>query len=359
MSDTSALLPVSEAVAATLNVPALRDLGVTVWDEIPADSRFPTVGYTVTETQFRSMSQPGKAIELRMHIFTQYEGLRTAQQILKVIVDLIDAAAQTAVDGWQFQWSDYLGTMPMPDEIINGQLTQHLQGRWMLVVTEAEAEVPEPPQLTYAETVAADGATHHWQLDDTVGTTAVDLIGGANGTIQGAVTLNQPGIVETAMAFNGISTAISADFDTPAVLSFEVWLKRTGNGTGGMPRLCSVYGGRFEIAVDAVSARIRFGLRFTDATATHWADTGYAVPLNEWMHIVAVWDGTWMRIYTNGIERYAANTWAGKTLVVSNGMWISLDGGESVLGLLDEVAIYPTALTPAQIADHYALGSGA
>ena len=138
MTETSALGPVSEAIAALLNVPALRDLGVTVWDEIPADSAFPTVGYTVTETQFRSFQQSGKAIELRIHIFTQYEGLRTAQQILAEIVRLLDAASDglLPMDGFQWQWADYLGTMPMPDEIINGQLTQHLQARWGLTVTE-------------------------------------------------------------------------------------------------------------------------------------------------------------------------------------------------------------------------------
>src|SRR5580765_159064 len=54
---------------------------------------------------------------------------------------------------------------------------------------------PTYPPGSYAALVVADGASHYWRLDETSGTTAVDVIGGANGTISGGVTLNQPGAV--------------------------------------------------------------------------------------------------------------------------------------------------------------------
>ena len=54
---------------------------------------------------------------------------------------------------------------------------------------------PPYPPGSYAALVVADGASHYWRLDETSGTTAVDVIGGANGTISGGVTLNQPGAV--------------------------------------------------------------------------------------------------------------------------------------------------------------------
>jgi len=51
-----------------------------------------------------------------------------------------------------------------------------------------------PPQ-TYRERVIADGASHYWPLDETTGTTAADVVGGAHGTISGGVTLGVPGAI--------------------------------------------------------------------------------------------------------------------------------------------------------------------
>lgn len=144
MIETSALVPVSEAISACLNVPALIDQGIIVYDQIPAEKSFPCVAYIVSEDQWRSFGQPGKTVELRIHAFTRYEGMRTAQGILDTIIDLLAAAtAETMpMDGWRFQWADHLGTSPMPDEIVNGQITQHLQARWMLTVTETDTINP-------------------------------------------------------------------------------------------------------------------------------------------------------------------------------------------------------------------------
>jgi hypothetical protein len=72
------------------------------------------------------------------------------------------------------------------------------------------------------------------------------------------------------------------------------------------------------------------------------------------MHLVGVHDGTNSRLYINGNQVATQTTGA-----VTQGLGDIYIGQlvASILpfdGSLDEVAIYPTALTPAQIAAHYA-----
>src|SRR5262245_49341818 len=88
--------------------------------------------------------------------------------------------------------------------------------------------------MTYAEQVIADGAVAFWRLGETSGTTAVDNVGGNNGTISGGVTLNQPGpwSGNAAMAFDGTTGKIStaATMTIPIAGTVEVWMITTQPG---------------------------------------------------------------------------------------------------------------------------------
>src|SRR5215470_7590906 len=89
----------------------------------------------------------------------------------------------------------------------------------------------------YSSKVIADGAVAYWRLNETSGTTAVDVIGGNNGTISGGVTLNQAGALtdgDKAMTFNGTGridvakAAYSAIGTGPLTLEAWVWLDPAG-----------------------------------------------------------------------------------------------------------------------------------
>lgn len=97
---------------------------------------------------------------------------------------------------------------------------------------------------------------------------------------------------------------------------------------------------------------------------------GGTLPLNHWYHIVAEFNGTTMSLYTNGVLVRSANPPAnsfGQTyvadpvspLVVGGGNEPGGSGGASDLfgGGIDEVAIYPSALTTAQITNHWYAGT--
>jgi hypothetical protein len=79
-----------------------------------------------------------------------------------------------------------------------------------------------------------------------------------------------------------------------------------------------------------------------------------------WMHVAATYDATANRIiiYFNGAERDRKNV-SGALVARVSAFVVGADhaAGDSVLnGDIDEVAIYPRALTQAQLAKHYLIG---
>lgn len=83
--------------------------------------------------------------------------------------------------------------------------------------------------------------------------------------------------------------------------------------------------------------------------------------LNQWTHLVATYDGTTARLYVNGVQaasgamNYAANT--------AQPVRLAAGATETMPryffpGRLDEVAIYPTALSATRVPAHYNVGSG-
>ena len=87
-----------------------------------------------------------------------------------------------------------------------------------------------------------------------------------------------------------------------------------------------------------------------------WDLTGGTATLDAWSHVVGVWDGTTAKLYVNGVDTGAANAGAGGYLASSSAIWSvgSYDtGATSSTGYVDDIAFYPTALSPAKILAHY------
>lgn len=80
-----------------------------------------------------------------------------------------------------------------------------------------------------------------------------------------------------------------------------------------------------------------------------------------WVHLVGTFDGSRWALYRNGVE-LAASADPNGAIAVDNANWAIGSTGngwaEGYAGGIDEVAIYGTALTPAQVAAHYAAASG-
>jgi len=201
----------------------------------------------------------------------------------------------------------------------------------------------------YSDTVKSYGAIAQYRLGETSGTTAVDSIGGNNGTISGGVTLNQDGAISDgnrAMLFNGTTGQIVAGSGSlSASFTIESWI-RTSTVIAQMPVL------------SLADASAYYGLKggqafFYQSVAPNFAQGGPILTDGKWYHLVTTNNAVTTRHYVNGVEVYSI---AQAHVTQTAGINISLFGSERWNGSIDEVAIYPTVLTPAQIANLFQIG---
>ena len=212
---------------------------------------------------------------------------------------------------------------------------------------------------SYGSQVLADGAVAYWRLGETSGTVARDVLGSAHGTITGGVTLGQPGALvdsDKAMAFDGstgqigttatikLAQAFSVElwFQGPAhAAQVPLWSNRTASPTTGSGFFGISAGGQPFLFMDNQTPPAMTGPPFLRD--------------GKWHHLVYTHDGvTTGRMFVDGVQAHSASigrvTTGGATPAF---IGREAAGGSAVSGLIDEVAIYPTALTPTQIAAHY------
>src|SRR5262252_903609 len=237
---------------------------------------------------------------------------------------------------------------------------------------------PPPPSITigtpagYRAVVQNDGAVAYWRLNETSGTTAYDGIGGNNGTIIGGVTLNQPGPLSAsgskAMLFNGSGWINVPNGAYKAIgtrpVSLEGWFQSTSpikwcidqklNGNSGIPGV-SIYG------ADTSNLYLHIFNGSSSPFSALYIPAPSAYIDGNWHHVVCVVErGTTEvgKIYVDGTLVGSANIpFTGTNFTNTYPFSIGMSNGVAttgIIGQLSEVAIYPIALTPTQVANHYA-----
>ena len=212
--------------------------------------------------------------------------------------------------------------------------------------------------------VLADAPSGYWPLDETSGSTLSSLTGGPanDGRLSTDATLTGSGIAFTATNQQGalVPRLVQDDF------TLECWF-RTGSGNGGgswyndMPLIQGDFPGGandFGLALSP-DGRVVFGGRDGPDVVRSAAGTNDG----QWHHVVLTRNATngTALLYVDGVLA-GTGTGTGPTGsldaadVLGLGMnWI--DDAQTLAGVLDEVAVYPRILTPAQVAYHYARGS--
>lgn len=140
MTVYSALSPVSAAVYTALNVSALTALAPGgVGDDVAQGTGYPFVLYDVAETPLHGLgTKPGTGrtleMSLRLHVYTQYDGMSQAQAVMaKAIQLLADAPAVTGFGSWAIFHDE---TVPVGAEVIAGVPVNELVANLRLYVTE-------------------------------------------------------------------------------------------------------------------------------------------------------------------------------------------------------------------------------
>ncbi|MGI8604415.1 MAG: lamin tail domain-containing protein [Verrucomicrobiales bacterium] len=152
------------------------------------------------------------------------------------------------------------------------------------------------------------------------------------------------------------------NFGAAKRFSFEVWVKGPPAQEEGAAIIAKGGGGGGEqFALDLVGGRYRFFSWDGGSPNTVVIASSTVAPNNTWQHLVGVFDQSQnlMRLYVNGVQAAAATP---RPTLLSSTHEISIGARQNAgsaaydlnfQGVVDEVSIYPRALTPAEITAHY------
>jgi subtilisin len=210
--------------------------------------------------------------------------------------------------------------------------------------------------------VLRDGPAGYWRLGEPAGADAASDAAGTNTGTYSGVTLEAPGAVpgDSAASFGGsgvVSIPAASALDLSNALSVEAWVK---------PAVAGVAGGIFEKTIGG-AANTQYllfleggAIKFRGALAGggHATAGGPVLAVGSWSHVVGTHDGTTLRIYVNGA--LVASAGSGALAAGSGAALIGRLGAQSgspslypFSGVIDEVAIYASALSAARVLAHF------
>jgi hypothetical protein len=226
----------------------------------------------------------------------------------------------------------------------------------------------------YPSTIRNDGASHQWRLDGRPGSaTEADQAGPLPLTLGSQVTLGAPGALDdetaTAASVSGagpIAGYTSTTEPATAQSSVELWFKTsTAGGT------LAAFGGGDSTAPTTrsrelyltPSGRLAYAVRGSGAVGADAVFVASAGPVTDgaWHHATAVQTADQLLLYLDGVLATSVDT---SVAVSDAGLWwvggatpsdLVNAGSAAFTGTVDEVAVYPSALSAAQISAHYLL----
>ncbi len=221
----------------------------------------------------------------------------------------------------------------------------------------------------YNDLVTSDSPLAYWRLGsdytfDTSGHSHTLTLAGSTG--QGGALLNSTDqAVRFLPGIPSLASAASSNTLLPADGSFtiEAWVNTT---VGGPLVTWYPYGEDGNATNLAFFSLESSGVAFSDNAGINVQRYAGSVNDGQWHHVAAVLDraGPMLIFYVDGAEAGNANASALGTVSISGytvrlGVWYTVGKGGSNTyydGLLDEVAIYATALTSDRIRQHYLTG---
>ena len=257
-------------------------------------------------------------------------------------------AALSAFDGSNANgtWKLYVADQKSPD-------SGDIEG-WSLDITTA---------ASYAATVLDDDPAGYWRFGDSANP-LTDSSGKANhGTYVNGVTLGVLGALagdpDTAATYDGVNdygtVPDSASLHVGTSFTVEGWIKRSSVTKSHQ---MMVKGNAFQLVVMNAGSGSQVWLRKANVTTLARSSGGIPADGN-YHYVVATIDGpgSTAKIYVDGVDQ---------TVIVSapqsipdTTFPITFGTTASTSAQFDEFALYPEVLTPTQVGEHYAAGTGA
>jgi hypothetical protein len=238
----------------------------------------------------------------------------------------------------------------------------------------AHLTVLSAPADGYLAAVLADGPISLWRLEESAGPMAYDSLNGRDGNYVGGVGYGQPGFTSGDLSVNFpnsgweteppstyVEVPYSATLNPSGAFSIEFWTK-----------ISSVPNDLFSplAALDMNAGRSGYlfylnggsgwQFRMGNAAGAYVATVAGGTTTTDWQHIVGVYDGAGnASLYVNGIQygpvalSGAFNPNATQPLRIGAPTGLARPWN----GLVDEVAFYDHALTPAQVMKHTMAGT--
>jgi len=242
----------------------------------------------------------------------------------------------------------------------------------------AGADAPASP---YEALILSDGPLAYWRMGISSGRIVPDRTGRGNDLVlQGTGhKLGVPGAiagdVDGAIEFDGVSSRAIAtnarafDFEDRHPFSIECWFLRRPRASG------PEYQYLVNSSIGEGGSRTGYALwiappeggKSDPHSGFEWMTSGGDLqvngalpPADAFVHYVAVFDGTKAILYVDGVSDFESLTGPGQQTARVTDFVIGgdYDGSECVSGVIDEVAIYDRALSPAEVARHLSAGRG-
>ncbi|MDQ3889014.1 MAG: DUF1929 domain-containing protein [Actinomycetota bacterium] len=211
---------------------------------------------------------------------------------------------------------------------------------------------------TYRGTVLGDGPGGYWRLAETTGNALDETRNAAGGTYANGVTRGVDGALVTepnpAARFDGLDDYVSVPdnnaLDVGDVFTYEAWVKR-GATQGTTQRFLHKGAGPAALGFGTSNKIV---LIPGGSSTTAIASSTTTITDHTWHHIVATKNGPNVHIYVDRVDVTGPVT---NTTLTNNATALNIGratGGSGYFdGDIDEVAIYPVALTAAQVLNHY------
>ena len=234
------------------------------------------------------------------------------------------------------------------------------------VATQNAYSAPGAPSPRFSSPIAdtsclaaGTGLVAHWSFDEGSGSTAVDGVGGHDGTINGASYV--PGMSGTALAFGGgshVDVGDHADLDGFAEFTICAWIYPEAGGSQSMQIVTKHISGDGSDATDSYSLGVwRQGMILGGVvkTAQGSANAEHApVAYDEWTHVCTAYDGSSVHLYSGG-QRVDSVPQSGTVNQTTARFMIgTCDGNCGAYyhtGSIDEVKVWNRALSDQEVFD--------